>query len=266
MRWPTPVVGAVLEALAASGRADSTLVLLISDHGPALPAGKTTLFDGGIRVPLLARWPSVIEPGRSTPALVSGVDILPTLMDAAGLPSDPELHGRSLMPLFTGERAEVREFVFAENTLSQGNRYFPQRAIRSARFKYVRNLRPDVEFRNNSMGWWIEPMLRRWDEDAHARFLLERIVRHPARGALRSGERSRRDDQSGRGSCARGKWSSGCGSVSGDGWGRRETAGSSCGSHEPGSADPFEPETTRDGRFEPLWLDAALDAVRAADR
>ena len=174
------VVAAILESLEAAGKTRSTLVLLLSDHGPAVPSGKGTLFDPGIRTPLIARWPGTIKPGQTSGALVSTVDILPTFLEAARQPAVPGLQGRSLFDLFEGADGANRTVVFGGNTLIQGNRYFPQRAIRTAQYKYIRNLRPDIEFLNNSVKSWGLPMMIVWETDPRARFLLERNVRHPA--------------------------------------------------------------------------------------
>jgi len=119
-------VGQVLEALRATGIDEQTLVLFASDNGPwlsygnhagsagPLREGKGTAFDGGVRVPFIARWRGTLEPGRtvSTPAMT--IDIFPTLAGVldAELPELP-IDGRSIWPLMTGEPAAVPERAYA---------------------------------------------------------------------------------------------------------------------------------------------------------
>lgn len=103
-------VGRVLRALDESGRAGDTLVLFTSDNGghPAvspngpLRGGKWTLHQGGLRVPLVLRWPGRAAPGGSVDEPVVGMDVAATLLDLAGLPAAPALDGRSLLPALAG--------------------------------------------------------------------------------------------------------------------------------------------------------------------
>ncbi len=76
-------VGLLLEALKRHGHAYNTLVIFIGDHGPPFNRGKSTCYEGGLRIPFLVRWPGVTKPMRSS-AMVSTVDILPTILDATG--------------------------------------------------------------------------------------------------------------------------------------------------------------------------------------
>ncbi len=257
------LVAAALGALAAAGASGSTLVLFTSDHGPALPGAKGTLFDPGIRVPLLARWPGVVEPGGSSSALVSGVDLLPTLLEAAGAAPAQGLQGRSFLPLLRGGSVAGRDAVFAEQSRLEGNRYFPQRAIRTARLKYLRSLRPDVELRSNSLGHWARPLLLRWQVDPGARRLVERVVRHP-REALYDLEADPHELSNRAGDPV---WASAQAELrdrlrswmaeTGDPW-------LALFDWSPGSPDPFEPRETREGPFRPRWLDDEIARVQAA--
>lgn len=134
-------VGLLMETLERHGHADNTLVIFIGDHGPPFNRGKTTTYEGGLRVPFLVRWPGVSKPMRSR-AMVSTVDILPTILDASGATSDVEMHGRSLRPVLENANAQWREFLVGEFHM-HGRPWFPRRAIRDARYKLIHNLLAD---------------------------------------------------------------------------------------------------------------------------
>ena len=129
-------IGAVLNALHHRGAADRTLVVCTTDHGLALPGAKATLFDRGTGVLLLMRGPLGFTGGRVVDAMVSHLDIYPTLCDAAQLPHPDWLQGRSLLPLVQGSSDRLHDEIFTELTFHAA--YDPQRAIRTDRWKYIR--------------------------------------------------------------------------------------------------------------------------------
>ncbi|HTE60493.1 MAG TPA: sulfatase, partial [Solirubrobacteraceae bacterium] len=129
-------VGAVLGALDEQGLADDTLVILTTDHGLPFPGGKATLTDRGLGVLLIMRGPGGFHGGRVNDALVSHIDVFPTLCELLGIEPPAHLQGRSLMPAVRGEAREVNEEVYGELTYHAA--YDPQRAIRTRRYKYVR--------------------------------------------------------------------------------------------------------------------------------
>jgi N-sulfoglucosamine sulfohydrolase len=133
-------VGAVLDALERYGHAGNTLVICTTDHGIAFPGAKATMTDRGLGVMLIMRGPGGFAGGKASDALVSHIDIYPTICDLVGIPQPDWLQGRSLMPIIHGEVDEVRDAVFAEATYHAA--YEPQRAIRTPRWKYVRRFEP----------------------------------------------------------------------------------------------------------------------------
>jgi N-sulfoglucosamine sulfohydrolase len=129
-------VGAVLQALDQHKLVDDTLVVFTTDHGLAFPGAKATLYDRGIGVTLIVRGPGGFDGGRVIDALVSHLDIYPTLCDLAGIDRPDFLQGESLLPLAGRHVDEVRDHLFAEATFHAA--YEPQRAVRTQRHKYIR--------------------------------------------------------------------------------------------------------------------------------
>jgi N-sulfoglucosamine sulfohydrolase len=129
-------VGEVVAALPAN-----TLVLFLSDNGRPFPRCKTTLYESGIRTPLVAWWPGRIAPGVCG-SLVSTVDVAPTLLSLAEVEAPPTLQGRSMVPLLENPGTSIREHVFAEkNWHDYEDR---SRAVRTLKYKYIRNDYPDL--------------------------------------------------------------------------------------------------------------------------
>jgi arylsulfatase A-like enzyme len=129
-------VGSVLEALDAHGLSDNTLIVFTTDHGLAFPGSKATLFDRGLGVMLIVRGPGGFSGGKVNDALVSHIDVYPTLCELVGIERPDFLQGNSLMPLIRGETAAIRDELFAEMTWHAA--YEPQRAVRTDRWKYIR--------------------------------------------------------------------------------------------------------------------------------
>ena len=128
--------GAILDALDEAGLADNTLVIATTDHGIAFPWAKCTLTDRGTGVLLIMRGPSGIDGGRVLDALVSQVDLYPTLCEIAGVEPPDWLEGRSLLPLLRGEADTVRDELFGEITYHAA--YEPQRLLRTDRWALIR--------------------------------------------------------------------------------------------------------------------------------
>jgi N-sulfoglucosamine sulfohydrolase len=129
-------IGAVLNALHHHGLAESTLIICTTDHGLAFPGAKATLFDRGTGVMLLMRGPGGFAGGRVFDAIVSHLDIYPTICALAGIGPPRWLQGKSLLPLVHNGVAKLHDAVFTETTYHAA--YEPQRAIRTERWKYIR--------------------------------------------------------------------------------------------------------------------------------
>ncbi|MCY3001024.1 MAG: sulfatase [Planctomycetota bacterium] len=138
-----------LEELRAAGRERDTLVVFTSDNGASFPFAKSTLYEPGVRMPLVVGGPGV-KPGRRA-EIVSLLDVLPTVLDLGSAPA-PKLDGMSLKrSLFEGLESGRDEFVSmqTENNREQAR---PARALHTRRFKYIRNLGPDMPTVSNVVG------------------------------------------------------------------------------------------------------------------
>jgi N-sulfoglucosamine sulfohydrolase len=140
-------VGRLLEVLEETGHADDTLVIAVSDNGPPFPGAKTTLYEPGIRLPLIVRAPGHPSPGTACQAMVSFVDLAPTILDFAGAegPKYP-LHGRSFLPLLGQETADGWDHIFASHTFHEVQMYYPMRALRDGRYKLIFNIAHPLPF------------------------------------------------------------------------------------------------------------------------
>ena len=124
------LIGSLLRALDDSGKASETIVVYLGDHGADILRGKRTCYEGGLRVPLIVRWPGSQAAGQVRSELVSTIDLAPTLLAAGGAESIRGLPGRSLRPLIAGESALWREHLFAEYHIHSNHNYYPQRSVR----------------------------------------------------------------------------------------------------------------------------------------
>ncbi|HWX51816.1 MAG TPA: sulfatase [Solirubrobacteraceae bacterium] len=129
-------VGMVLNQLDACGLADETLIIFTTDHGMPFPGAKATLYDRGLGVMLILRGPEPFHGGRVIDALVSHIDVYPTVCEYLEIPRPEFLQGVSLLPLLRGEVTDARDEIFAGSTWHAA--YEPQRAVRTARYKYIR--------------------------------------------------------------------------------------------------------------------------------
>jgi arylsulfatase A-like enzyme len=131
-------VGRILAELDALGLAQTTWVIFTADHGIAMPRAKGTLYDPGIEIALLLRWPGRgLAGGTVVTPLLSNVDVVPTLLEGLDLPLPDTLHGRSFWPLLRGAAYAPRTEIFAEKTFH--TYYEPMRAIRTATHKRIVN-------------------------------------------------------------------------------------------------------------------------------
>lgn len=129
-------VGIVTDALREAGRLDDTVILFTTDHGIAFPRCKCNLYDTGIGVSFMLKYPQNPRAGQVVDSLVSHLDVYPTLCELNGLDKPDRLQGESLVPLLNGEVEKVRDTAFAEVTYHAA--YEPKRCVRTERYKLIR--------------------------------------------------------------------------------------------------------------------------------
>jgi N-sulfoglucosamine sulfohydrolase len=136
-------VGDILDRLEADGLADSTIVIWTTDHGDGLPRAKRELFDSGIHVPMIIRWPKTyrpagVLPGQIESRMISFIDLAPTILTLAGAAVPEYVQGRSFLP----GAVSPRQYIFASRDRIDevADR---QRAVRDDRYKYIRSWYPN---------------------------------------------------------------------------------------------------------------------------
>jgi len=143
-------VGVLLQELEASGHANDTLVIFLSDNGRPFPGAKDNLYREGIRLPLIVRSPQQRERNLHNRAMVSWIDITPTILDWAGAAAPADYHflplpGRSLLPVLEHENPADWDRVFATHSFHEINQYYPIRSLRTRQYSYFHNLEPCLE-------------------------------------------------------------------------------------------------------------------------
>ncbi len=129
---------------------DDYLFLYSADHGGQWPWGKWNLYDAGASVPLIARWPGKIKPNVRTDAMVSWVDIMPTIIDIAGGKTSEEIDGRSFKKVLLGETDKHRDLIFTTHSGDSEMNVYPIRSVRDSQYKFIHNLLPDCYHSNHS--------------------------------------------------------------------------------------------------------------------
>jgi uncharacterized sulfatase len=175
-----------LRKVTAEKLGDNTLFMHSSDHGAQWPFGKWNLYDYGTRVPLVVAWPGEIAHGSTSDAMVSWVDLIPTLLEAGGGTVPEKIDGKSFLPVLLGKAQSHRERIFTTHSGDRNMNVYPIRALRTGEWKLIHNLRPDLAFTTHSdvlrggkaVSYWDQ-----WDEaaqnDPKAKALVKRYHVRP---------------------------------------------------------------------------------------
>ena len=135
-----------LRLLTAKHLSEDQLFVFSSDHGAQFPFGKWTLYDEGIHVPLIISQKKNIAPNSRTNAMVSWIDILPTLIDFAGGDVPAKLDGRSFLSILAGKKETHRQQIFATHSGDRQMNVYLSRSIRTDRYKLIWNPHHDFAF------------------------------------------------------------------------------------------------------------------------
>jgi N-sulfoglucosamine sulfohydrolase len=141
-------VGQLLDVLRETKHEGDTLVIYLSDNGRAFPGAKTTLYDEGIHLPLIVSSPVQGRRGVRNNAMVSWVDITPTILDWARAtpPGTQQLAGRTILPILEQTDPPGWDRVFASHGFHEIQQYYPMRALRTREYEYIVNLAAPLEF------------------------------------------------------------------------------------------------------------------------
>ncbi|HSC76680.1 MAG TPA: sulfatase-like hydrolase/transferase, partial [Pseudomonadales bacterium] len=131
-------IGRVVNVLREKKLLDNTLIIVLSDNGSQIGGAKTTLYDEGLKTPLVMRLPAIMPAGVVNQQLVSAVDLMPTILQLAGLSPVQGAPGISLFPTLKNPAQSVRSYIYAERN-RHGSKNF-ERLLRSESFFYKRNI------------------------------------------------------------------------------------------------------------------------------
>ncbi|MDX1641966.1 MAG: sulfatase [Balneolaceae bacterium] len=130
-------IGRFLDELKNRNLTENTLVIFFSDNGAPFPREKGTLYDSGIKTPLIFYWPANINEGLIYDGLTSIIDLTPTLLDITGIDVPEEMQGNSIRPVLSDTSLPGREAVFSERNWHDADEHI--RSMRTKRYKVVRN-------------------------------------------------------------------------------------------------------------------------------
>lgn len=176
-------VAAALEVLRSAGCVENTLVVFLSDNGMAFPFAKTNCYLNSTRTPLVVRWPAGFAGGGvDAQHFVSGIDLMPTLLEAAGVPAPGGIDGLSFLPVLRGGEQSGRDYVFTQFHQNAGRWTYPMRCVQDRRFGYIWNpwSNGSRTFRNEAQsGRTMQAMVAAAEADAaiaeRVRLFLHRV-------------------------------------------------------------------------------------------
>ncbi|MFY9153546.1 MAG: sulfatase [Prolixibacteraceae bacterium] len=161
------LVGKMMADLEKEGLADNTIIFFWGDHGDGLPRAKRWLYDSGLQIPLIIKWPGEIMPGSVNDEMISSIDFGPTVLSMAGVKIPSHMQGKAFLGK---QKDEPRQFVFgARDRVDES--YDMVRSVRSKDFLYIRNFYP-----NQSYNIWI-PYLNKMP-------IMQEMLRLDAEGKL----------------------------------------------------------------------------------
>jgi N-sulfoglucosamine sulfohydrolase len=180
-------LGRLIKILKETDQYDNTLIVFTSDHGIAFPGGKTTVYEGGLKVPFVVKLPGKRATNDKGPMtndiLVSHVDLTPTLLDfAEALPEDHKLHGRSWKEAIREENPSGWDRINASHTFHEITMYYPMRVVRNRQHKLIWNIAAPLPYPFASDLWsaptWQEAY-RRGPETLYGKRTVKDYIHRP---------------------------------------------------------------------------------------
>ena len=174
--------GRLIQILKAAGKYEDSLIIYISDHGIAFPGAKTNLYEPGMRSPCIVRTPDVEARGLVSNAMLSWVDLTPTILDFAdALPSPADsdrsseksrfrIQGRSFLSIVGATRPDGWDEVYGSHTFHEITMYYPMRVVRERRFKLIWNLAYQLPYPFASDLWKAPTWQRQYQQGLDAKY------------------------------------------------------------------------------------------------
>ncbi len=179
-------LGRLMEILKKNGKWENTIIIFTSDHGMAFAGGKTTVYEGGLRVPFIVRNPYQKDRGNTNNAMLSFVDIVPTLLDFAGgydaktSAAKPALvgstkkpykfHGRSFLPILAEKNPKNWDTINASHTFHEIQMYYPMRVVRDRKYKLIWNIAHPLPYPFASDLWAAPSWQAQWKKGESANY------------------------------------------------------------------------------------------------
>ncbi|VGO20695.1 Choline-sulfatase [Pontiella sulfatireligans] len=174
--------GMIMKVLAERGLDKNTLVFFMGDNGEALLRGKGTLFSRGLNVPLMVRWPGKVQPGSVSDVLISGIDLAPTMLSAAGVAPDEGMTGQDFKPLLLDQAFEGQEQIFGERSwhfgpITRTDGFDLSRSVVTKRYNFIYNGIPErsytpVDMAKKNVAW---EAIKAAHQEGHLEGVHERI-------------------------------------------------------------------------------------------
>jgi len=148
-------IGRLMQILKEEGKYDDTVVIYISDNGPAFHAAKTTLYEPGMNLPCIVKSPLHQNSGTTCDGLVAWADLTPTIMDFAGAYDDASaFHGRSFKDIIDQESPQDwRDEIYAAHTFHEITNYYPMRVVRTKKYKFIWNIAHPLTYSSAADLW-----------------------------------------------------------------------------------------------------------------
>lgn len=139
--------GKLMQMLQETGKADNTIVFYISDNGMAFPGAKTTVYEPGINLPCIIKDPTKNNKGSISDAMISWVDLTPTILEMAHITYDPDkFHGRSFYDIIGKNEFKGWDEIYASHTFHEITMYYPMRVVRNKNYKLIWNIAYPMEY------------------------------------------------------------------------------------------------------------------------